>query len=83
MVAVRTIMKFIAYCLNCNLLTYKYRTGKFSEQREALSLSVTSINELKLMIEYFNKFPLPPARCPLPLVAVGTRVGTKYLDFKD
>ena len=72
MVAVRTIMKLIAYCLRrasaSNLLTYKYKIGKSSEQKEALSISVTSVNDLKPMVDYFNKFPLQ---------------GTKYLDFKD
>lgn len=66
--SMNTIMEFIASYLNCNLLTFKYKVLKSSEQREVLSLSITSVNKLKPIIEYFNNYPL---------------LGTKYLDFKD
>lgn len=62
------IMEFIASYLNCNMLTFKYKALKSSEQREVLSLSITSVNNLKPIVEYFNNYPL---------------LGTKYLDFKD
>ena len=66
--SMNTIMEFIASYLNCNVLTFKYKVMKSSEQREVLSLSITSVNKLKPIIEYFNNYPL---------------LGTKYLDFKD
>jgi hypothetical protein len=50
------------------MLTFKYKALKSSEQREVLSLSITSVNNLKPIVEYFNNYPL---------------LGTKYLDFKD
>jgi len=62
------VMEFIASYLNCNMLTFKYKALKSSEQREVLSLSITSVNNLKPIVEYFNNYPL---------------LGTKYLDFKD
>ena len=61
------IIKFFASYLNCNLLTFKYKALKSPQQREVLSLSVTSVKNLKHIIEYFNNYPL---------------LGTKYLDFK-
>jgi hypothetical protein len=66
--SMNTIMEFIASYLNCNVLTFKYKALKSPEQKEVLSLSLTSINNLKPIIEYFNNYPL---------------LGTKYLDFKD
>ena len=62
------IMGFIASNLNCNLSTYKYKTSKPNEIREALSLSITSLNLLKPLIVYFNTYPLR---------------GNKYKDFLD
>lgn len=62
------MMDFIASYLNCNVLIFKYKALKSLEQREVLSISITSLNHLKLIIEYFNNYPL---------------LGTKYLDFKD
>lgn len=66
--SMKPIMELIASYLNCNMLTFKYKTLKPSEEREVLSLSITSLNNLKSLIEYFNNFPL---------------LGTKYLEFKD
>ena len=61
------ILNQICSFLNCNLLTFKYKALKSPQQREVLSLSVTSVKNLKHIIEYFNNYPL---------------LGTKYLDFK-
>ena len=62
------IMDFIASNLNCKLSTYKYKTSQPNETREALSLSITSLNSLKPLIVYFNAYPLR---------------GNKYKDFLD
>ena len=62
------IMDFIASYLECNVLTYKYKTLDPNKTREALSLNVTSPSKLKVLIDYFNVYPLR---------------GTKYKDFKD
>ena len=42
--------------LSCKLNTYLI--GSKSNQREVLSLSVTSINNLEFIVNYFSKYPL-------------------------
>ena len=42
--------------LSCKLNTYLI--GSKSNQREVLSLSVTGINSLEFIVNYFNKYPL-------------------------
>lgn len=55
-------MSELASFLSCNLNSYT--TAKNSE---TLSLSVSSINNIKFLVDYFNKYPL---------------IGTKLNDFK-
>jgi hypothetical protein len=59
-------MEFIASYLECNVLTYNYKTLDPNKTREALSLGITSPSRLKALINYFNAYPLR---------------GTKYKDF--
>ena len=61
------IMETIAQFLMCNILTYKKSNLK-QELRDLYSVSVTRIDKLIPIIEYFNKFPL---------------LGIKGKDFKD
>ena len=61
------IMETISQFLMCNLITYKINNSQ-KELREILSLSVSSINKLEFIINYFNKYPL---------------LGIKGKDFKD
>lgn len=42
----------LASCLSCNLVSYESKTGK------CLSISVSSINNIKVIIDYFDKYPL-------------------------
>jgi len=57
------IMEEIAKCFQCNLLEYKtLKSG------QVLSISITSINKLKVLIEYFNIYSL---------------LGIKYNDYLD
>jgi hypothetical protein len=58
-----SFMQEIAKYLSSNINIYKTNIGD-----ETLSITVTSINKLKTVIGYFNKYPL---------------LGTKYLDFYD
>lgn len=58
-----SIMEEIAKSLSSNLNIYKTNKGD-----ETLSITVTSIDKLKTVIDYFYKYPL---------------LGTKYLDFID
>jgi hypothetical protein len=55
-------MDQLASFLSCNLNSYT--TAK---NTEILSLSVTSVNNIKFLVDYFNKYPL---------------IGTKFNDFK-
>ena len=55
-------MEEISQFLSCKLSVYEGNKTKI------LSLSVVSIEKLKFVIDYFNKYPL---------------LGTKYKDFKD
>lgn len=66
----RPIMEKIALFLQCNLLTYKLKRTKepSSTMSEVLSVSVSSIDKLKPLINYFNNFPL---------------LGIKGKEFKD
>lgn len=57
-----SIMEEISQFLSCKLSVYEGNKTKI------LSLSVVSIEKLKFVIDYFNKYPL---------------LGTKYKDFKD
>lgn len=54
-------MKKISQTLSCNLTVYK------SKNNNILSIKVTAIDNIKLIISYFNKYPL----------------GIKNKDFKD
>lgn len=45
-------MQELASFLSCNLITYKNKTG------EVLSLCVSSIDNIKIIINYFDKYPL-------------------------
>jgi hypothetical protein len=57
------VMEEIAKCFSCNLLEYKtLKSG------QVLSISVTSIDKLKVIIEYFDIYSL---------------LGIKYNDFLD
>jgi hypothetical protein len=56
------IMSELASFLSCNLKSYT--TAKNSE---TLSLSVSSIKNIKFLVDYFNKYPL---------------IGNKLNDFK-
>ena len=60
------IMESLALFLSCKLGTYLLNPK--SNQREVLSLSVTSINSLEFIVNYFNKYPL---------------LGNKGKDFKQ
>lgn len=57
----RPFMDNLALFLSCNLKNYT------SNNSEVLSLTVSAINDLKLIIDYFNKYPL---------------IGDKLNDFK-
>jgi hypothetical protein len=63
------VMKEIASFLNCNLSTYLMRTNtKCEEKVEILSVSITSVEKVKTLVTYFNKYPL---------------LGVKGKDYKD
>lgn len=49
----RPFMENLALFLSCNLKSYTNNIGS-----EILSLSVSSIDNLKFLIDYFNKYPL-------------------------
>jgi hypothetical protein len=48
----KPFMVELASFLNCNLTTYENKTGK------VLSLYVSSIDNIKIIINYFDKYPL-------------------------
>uniref|UniRef100_UPI0023D86A59 LAGLI-DADG endonuclease n=1 Tax=Metarhizium pingshaense TaxID=1278899 RepID=UPI0023D86A59 len=48
----KPFMEKLALTLSCNLTTYKNKTG------EVLSLYVSSVNNIKTIINYFDKYPL-------------------------
>lgn len=50
------IVESLASFLSCKLSTYLLAPK--SNQREVLSLSVTGINSLEFIVNYFNKYPL-------------------------
>ena len=50
------IMESLASYLSCKLNTYSINPK--SNPKEILSLSVTAINNLELIVNYFNKYPL-------------------------
>lgn len=52
----------------CNILTYKKKGKTTQELAELLSVSVTRLDKLKPIVDYFNKYPL---------------LGLKAKDFKD
>jgi hypothetical protein len=58
----RPFMENLALFLSCNLKSYNNNTGS-----EILSLSVSSIDRVKFLINYFNSYPL---------------LGDKIKDFK-
>lgn len=48
----KPFMEELALSLSCNLTTYKSKTG------EMLSLYVSSIDNINIVINYFDKYPL-------------------------
>jgi hypothetical protein len=62
LISMLEIMEILSIFLNCKLTTYETKTGKF------LSLSVSAIEKIGFIIDYFNRYSLQ---------------GTKKLDFKD
>jgi hypothetical protein len=62
------IMEIISHFLMCNLKTYKQKNNSGQELGEILSLSISGIDKLGSIIDYFNKYPL---------------LGIKGKDFKD
>lgn len=50
--SMKPFMESLASALSCNLLTYNIKTG------EILSLYVSSIKNIKVIIDYFDKYPL-------------------------
>jgi len=66
--SMRPIMEILASVLNCSLLSHKYKTLNPDITKEALSVSITSPEDLSKLIDYFNRYPL---------------LGTKGKDFKD
>lgn len=62
------IMEQIAQFLMCNLLTFNINNPKSKSTTEILSVSVTSLDKLRPIVDYFNKYPL---------------LGVKGLNFKD
>ena len=50
------VMETLATFLSCKLSTYVIKAG--SGSKEVLSLSVTSIDKLEFIVNYFNKYPL-------------------------
>jgi hypothetical protein len=57
------IMKEISSFLSCELYTYKTK-----ENKDYICINITSIERLKLIVNYFDKYPL---------------LGTKSEDYKD
>ena len=51
--SMKPFMESLALFLSCNLKNYTNNTGS-----KVLSLSVSSINSVKFLIDYFNKYPL-------------------------
>jgi len=51
--SMKPFMQSLALFLSCNLKSYTNNTGS-----EVLSLSVSSIDSVKFLIDYFNKYPL-------------------------
>ena len=58
----KPFMESLALFLSCNLKSYTNNTGS-----EILSIGVSSINSVKFLMDYFNKYPL---------------LGNKFNDFK-
>jgi len=50
------VMVTLASFLSCNLKTYTIKAK--SKSTEVLSVSVTSIDKLESIVNYFNKYPL-------------------------
>jgi hypothetical protein len=50
-----SIMEEIANCLSCDVKTYNILKN---DRTTILSLTVTAIDKLKVVINYFNKYPL-------------------------
>jgi hypothetical protein len=48
----KPFMEELALCLSCNLNTYKNKTV------EVLSLSVSALDNIKIIMNYFDKYPL-------------------------
>jgi hypothetical protein len=63
-----SIMEKIAKFLMCNILTYTKKRNTTQELAELLSVSVTRLEKLKPIVDYFNQYPL---------------LGLKGKDFKD
>lgn len=60
--SMKPFMESLALFLSCNLKSYTNNTGS-----EVLSVSVSSMNSIKFLVDYFNKYPL---------------LGNKLNDFK-
>jgi hypothetical protein len=60
--SMKPFMESLALFLSCNLKSYSNNTGS-----EILSIGVSSINSVKFLMDYFNKYPL---------------LGNKFNDFK-
>lgn len=60
--SMKPFMESLALFLSCNLKSYTNNTGS-----EILSIGVSSINSVKFLMDYFNKYPL---------------LGNKFNDFK-
>jgi hypothetical protein len=50
--SMKPFMEELALCLSCNLNTYKNKTV------EVLSLSVSALDNIKIIMNYFDKYPL-------------------------
>jgi hypothetical protein len=62
--SMESIMENIAQSLSCNLLTYK----KSKSDDNILSVYVSAIDKVKILVDYFNIYPL---------------LGIKNKNFKD
>ena len=63
-----SIMERIAKFLMCNILIYTKKANTTQELAELFSVSVTRLDKLKPIVDYFNKYPL---------------LGIKGKDFQD
>jgi hypothetical protein len=52
------IMEIIAKFLMCSVITYTKKSNTTQELAELLSVSVSRLEKLKPIVDYFNKYPL-------------------------